>query len=316
MGLFSSFGKNKQEASGEDSGYYRAQDDKAATERARSKRASSAGGGATRGRAKDDPVLPEKKRARRRLVGAIALALAVAVGLPMVLDSEPKPLASDIAIQIPSKDKPAEPLSPAPAAAPAGTTPAAAAPVPVAAAPVAPVHAPATAAPAARAPVAHSPTATLDKGEEFIDLPKPPKAADTHSAKAPEHKPEPKKPEPKLEPKPEAKPEHKAEVKRPDPAKAAPPSDDARAMAILEGKPAEATTKYVIQVGAFATQDKVEEVQNKLKAAGIKSFVQKVSTASGERTRVRVGPFSSKEEADKARAKLGKIGLDGSLIPA
>jgi DedD protein len=143
--------------------------------------------------------------------------------------------------------------------------------------------------------------------------------ADTHIAKAPEHKPEPKKPEPKEvkpEAKQEAKPEHKPEPKKPEPAKATPQNDDARAMAILEGKPAEAATKFVIQVGAFATQDKVDEVQGKLKAAGIKSFVQKVSTASGERTRVRLGPFSSKDEADKARAKLGKIGLDGSLIPA
>lgn len=318
MGLFSSFGKNKQEASGEDSGYYRAQDDKAATERAKAKRASNAGGGATRGRSKEDPVLPEKKRARRRLVGAIALALAVAVGLPMVLDSEPKPLASDIAIQIPSKDKPAEPLS-------AASAPNAVAPAPVAAAP-APV--PATAAPTpapAKAPAAHAPSAALDKGEEFIDVPaRPPKAADTrsadtHIAKAPEHKPEPKKPEPKEvkpEPKQEHKPEARPEPKKPEPAKAAAPNDDARAMAILEGKPAEAATKFVIQVGAFATQDKVDEVQGKLKAAGIKSYVQKVSTASGERTRVRLGPFSSKDEADKARAKLGKLGLDGSVIPA
>ena len=79
MGLFSKFGKNKQQ-SPEDSGYYRAADDRAITERARSKRASSAdGAGATRSRARKDapdPVLPEKKRARRRLVGAIALALA------------------------------------------------------------------------------------------------------------------------------------------------------------------------------------------------------------------------------------------------
>ena len=49
--------------------------------------------------------MPEKKRARRRLVGAIALALLVAVGLPMLLDSEPKPLSTDIDIRIPSKDK-------------------------------------------------------------------------------------------------------------------------------------------------------------------------------------------------------------------
>jgi DedD protein len=52
-----------------------------------------------------DPVLPEKQRARRRLVGAVALVLAAVIGLPMILDPEPKPLAHDIAIDIPSKEK-------------------------------------------------------------------------------------------------------------------------------------------------------------------------------------------------------------------
>jgi DedD protein len=112
MGLFSR--KSKQDRLTEDSGrFYSKDDDAAIGERARAKRASNAGGGATR-RPGNDPMLPEKKRARRRLVGAIALALAAAVGLPMLLDSEPKPLAGDIAIQIPAKDK-AAPL-PVPAA--------------------------------------------------------------------------------------------------------------------------------------------------------------------------------------------------------
>jgi DedD protein len=52
-----------------------------------------------------DPILPEKKRARRRLIGAVALVLAAVIGLPMVLDSEPKPNADEISVQIPSKDK-------------------------------------------------------------------------------------------------------------------------------------------------------------------------------------------------------------------
>src|SRR5215469_11951735 len=50
-----------------------------------------------------DPTLPEKQRARRRLVGAIALVLAAIVILPMVLDSHPKPVTDDIAIDIPSR---------------------------------------------------------------------------------------------------------------------------------------------------------------------------------------------------------------------
>jgi len=317
MGLLSKFGKDKQDAAGEDSGYYRAQDDKALSDKARSKRASSAGADAAprrnAGKNAPDPVLPEKKRARRRLVGAIALALAVAIGLPMLLDSEPKSSVADIAINMPSKDKPGEPLSGGPATAPA--------PVPALEQPGAPAPAPAATKPAAApAPSARTVTpvtAGLDKGEEIVHLPakptvteaaKPPKAADPKATDPKVAKAEVKHPEPKPEPKkPEAKPEAK-------PAQ----SDDARAMAILEGKTTEAapSSKYVIKVGAFAAKEKVEELQRKLGEAGIKSYAQKVSTASGELTSVRVGPFPNKEEAEKVKAKLVKLGLNGSLTPA
>ncbi|HEU4374955.1 MAG TPA: SPOR domain-containing protein [Telluria sp.] len=290
MGLFSFLNKNKQDTTAEDSGYYSRDEDSAAT-RARSKRASSAGEPAATGRGKksreaDDPVLPEKKRARRRLVGAIALALAVAVGLPMLLDSEPKPLASDIAIQIPSREK--------------------AAPLPVPAAP------------------AVSAAESLDKREQIVEPPKAePTDVKTVSLNSAEPKPEPKaavlKPEPKPEPKPvkaEPKPEPKQVAKaEPKPAepKHAKPEEATRALDILEGKAPEAGEKYVVQVAALGSAEKVAELQGKLKAAGIRSFTHKVTTASGERIQVKVGPFS-KEEADKTRAKLDKVGLAGSIV--
>jgi DedD protein len=56
-------------------------------------------------------------------------------------------------------------------------------------------------------------------------------------------------------------------------------------------------------------------LQNKLTSAGIKSYASKVATQSGERIRVRVGPFASKEEAEKVRARLVKLGLGGTLVP-
>ncbi|MGW8393748.1 SPOR domain-containing protein [Pseudoduganella sp. HUAS MS19] len=306
MGLLSKFGKNKQDAAAEDSGYYRAQDDRALDEKARSKRASSAGADAAprRNNSKNaaDPVLPEKKRARRRLVGAIALALAVAIGLPMLLDSEPKSTVSDIAINMPSKDKPGEPLNGGPAVAP---TPSLEQPAPAGNKPAA--------TPSSRtvAPVAAA-GAALDKGEEIVHVParpavtepaKPPKAAEPKVARAEVKQPDPKPEAKKPEPKPEARPAQ---------------TDDARAMAILEGKPTEAaaSTKYVIKVGAFAAKEKVDELQRKLGEAGIKSYAQKVNTANGELTSVRVGPFPNKEEAEKVKAKLGKLGLSGNLTPA
>ncbi|MBC7859803.1 MAG: SPOR domain-containing protein, partial [Burkholderiaceae bacterium] len=239
------------------------------------------------------------------------LALGVAIGLPMLLDSEPKPIGADIAIQIPAKDKPA--------AAERG-------------------------AGASASKVAAS--AALDQSEEIVTLPlksaskappaepiaEPKPVADTKPAVKPvDAKPAESRHDAKLAEAKAAEAKHevktielKAEAKRE--AKAAEPpkagGDAARAQAILEGKPATPATpaaasgKYVVQVAALASQEKIDELQAKLKEAGIKFYMQKVPTQAGDRTRIRVGPFDSKEEAEKMRAKLVKAGLGGSLVPA
>jgi DedD protein len=301
MGLFSFFSKNRQGRAAEDSGrFYSKDDDAALGERARSKRASSAGAvaGSTRGRGTgNDPLLPEKKRARRRLVGAIALALAAAVGLPMLLDSEPKPLAGDIAIQIPSKDK--------------------AAPLPVPSVPASGVPASETSASVRDKAIAAEDS--VDKGEEVLRAPPAAKAAAVPKAELP--KPE-HKPERKPEARPETRPEHK-EAPKPE-HKPAKPRDDVRAMAILEGKAAEkadkekpaesSSQKFVLQVAALSSHEKVVELQARLRAAGISSHLEKASTAAGELIRVKVGPLN-KEEAEKVRAKLSRLGLAGAMTP-
>lgn len=46
-----------------------------------------------------------KRRARRRLIGAVTLTTVIVVLLPMFLDSEPKPVGQDIELRIPDKDK-------------------------------------------------------------------------------------------------------------------------------------------------------------------------------------------------------------------
>ena len=101
--------------------------------------------------------------------------------------------------------------------------------------------------------------------------------------------------------------------------------NDARAEVILEGKSDVEPSKlhagkkpvtFVVQVAAFASQDKVSELQDKLSNAGIKSYTEKVPTVSGPRIRVRIGPFTSKDQADSARVKLSKLGLNGTLAPS
>ncbi|MDO8291526.1 MAG: SPOR domain-containing protein [Gallionella sp.] len=91
-----------------------------------------------------DDELNLRRKARRRLIGAVALTLAVVVILPMVLDSEPKPTGQDIELRIPAPDKvgefiPGVAVSEAAAASPFAASAVEAAPVPAAASAVAPV---------------------------------------------------------------------------------------------------------------------------------------------------------------------------------
>jgi len=337
MGLFSSSKKNKHEKTAQhlmpDEGHFSRAEDEAIGEKARAKRASNAGGAAGRNR-KDapDPVLPEKKRARRRLVGAIALALAAAIGIPMLLDSEPKPLSGDIAIQIPSKEKAA------PMAAP--TAPAASAPVNTADTldqREEIVSAPAKAEPPRKA--SKYDTELRDEPTPVKAEPKPePKVAKVEKpveklAKADKPKPETKpehKPEPKPEHKPDAKPEVKSEAKSdPHPLAAVKNRDTSRALAILEDKDDDEDDKpvkvrdpmdsgsqrFVLQVVALSSQEKVTELQARLAGAGLRSYTEKSTSASGTPViRVRVGPFA-KDDAERTRAKLSAMGLPGTMVP-
>jgi DedD protein len=109
-----------------------------------------------------DEELQLRRRARRRLVGAIVLVTAIVVALPMVLDSEPKPSGGEVAVRIPSPDSgtfPQKLVSKAPAPKTAPKAPAAQekkgqAP----AVPPAPKPTPQKAAKADAEPVAQAPT--------------------------------------------------------------------------------------------------------------------------------------------------------------
>jgi DedD protein len=205
-----------------------------------------------------------------------------------LLDSEPKPLADDVAIRIPSKDKPAQ-VERAPQAMPPVSDLAASTTLD----PNEEVVEPSSPAPMRSQSAATPPAVAKDTTKE-LHAPKTPVAE------------KPQAPVAKAESKPVAKPE-KAD-------------DSARALALLEGKtdikPEKKASKFVIQVAALASKEKVNEVQTRLKDAGIKSYTQKVATGAGERIRIRVGPFASKDEADKIKAKIVKLGLNGTLVPA
>ena len=251
----------------------------------------------------NDAQLHLKKRARRRLVGAVFFVSLVAVILPMVMDHEPRQAVQDVEIRIPGQDE--KPFAPKFAAAPVEK----AAEKPVEKPVVMPADKPSVAAPVVpeakvQPEVAAKPTARV------LEVSKEGKAADKLVEKPPV-KPE-KAPE-----KPVAKPVDKAEK----PAEK-PKADDAkRAASILAGQPAEAKTaeskpaakagEYLVLIGAFANEANVKTLKAKLSEQGIKTFSEPLDTPQGKKTRVRAGPFPNREAADKALEKMQRIGVSG-----
>jgi len=145
------------------------------------------------------------------------------------------------------------------------------------------------------------------------ETPFKPKPVPKPAAKATEAPPAEKKPEvppaakpaeaaAPVAPPPVAKAAPAKPVVKPAPAPAKPaPSERARAEAALVG------TEYVFQVGVFA--DPASAIE-KLKAAKLAYSTEKVNNL----TRVRAGPFPSKEAAEKARERLKGLGLEPGTV--
>lgn len=148
----------------------------------------------------------------------------------------------------------------------------------------------------------------------------PKAAAPKPEASAPKPEAQAPKPDPAV-PKPEAT-APKPEVSKPEPssAKAEPAAPAADSKAVDAKKAAEAERRraqaalaggeqYIVPVGAFASDEKVQELVASFRGAGLPSYTEPLATAKGKVTRVRVGPFGSQAEADKAAEKLLAMGL-------
>ena len=80
-------------------------------------------------------------------------------------------------------------------------------------------------------------------------------------------------------------------------------------------KPAEPSApRFVVQVGAYADDAKAREVRSRLEKAGLKTYTHVAETKDGKRTRVRLGPFATKEEADKAAARAKAMNLQATIL--
>jgi DedD protein len=254
---------------------------------------------ATRSDAPDLAVDELRRRARRRLVGAIVLALAAAVLLPLLLESEPKPLGDDVSIQIPPIDngKFINPLSPAKAPDPklksdggaARNAPVIAAPSPAAEAPAAQPPAGNDAAKTEPSPASGSPAAA-PSGPPTVATPAPPAKVAEARIVAPE--PKSAAAQQPSEPKADAKPASTADAKSDAP---------------------KASGAFVVQVAAFSDRYGARSLMVKLQRGGFPGYTEAVTTDQGTLHRVRVGPYPSREAADAARAKLKAAGFGGMV---
>jgi DedD protein len=228
-----------------------------------------------------------KKRARRRLVGAVFFVSVVALVLPMIMDHDPRPPVQDVEISIPGQDDKA--FAPRFAAAPQEGP---AEKLPVEAAP--------TARPAEAVP-ARSVDPERDMPFKAVPVEKP------AIEKVPPAKPQPKPVEKTV------KPAEKPESTPPKPVI----NDDAkRAAAILAGQviapaPAVAAGEHLVLIGAFSNSANVVTIRKKLGEQGIKTFTEPLDTPQGKKIRVRAGPFPSRDAAEKALDKMKRIGVSG-----
>ncbi len=103
---------------------------------------------------------------------------------------------------------------------------------------------------------------------------------------------------------------------KPEPAKA-----DTKATAKPEAKPAtkpadskDTGARFVVQAGTFSDDGKLRETRSKLEKAGITTYTQVIEGKEGRRVRVRVGPFSNRDDADKVARKIKQLQLQPQVL--
>lgn len=286
---------------------------------------------APRGAASDpaEQVREVRIKARRRLIGVTLLLVAGIIGFPLLFETQPRPIPVDIPIDIPSRDG--------------------AAPLHVAS-PDASSSRVAVVAPPPVEPTGSD--AGADEVIEPTVSASSPAAAQAPEVKKPQaKKPEPKPAEPAHDSKPDSRSADKPSDARKDAGKAASsdsvrskdgkaaeakaadaksgksavtskPADAKPAAKPAEAKPTEAKAadsksdegRFVVQIGAFAEANSARDARGKVELLGLSTYTQVIESSTGRRIRVRVGPFTTKAEADKAAAKIKAAGLQAAVL--
>jgi len=244
------------------------------------------------GRAPSDAVTAARTLARRRLIGASVL-LALAVGVfSLVFESRPRPLPLDTPIELAGRT-PGAPAGGGGVVKPVTPLPGAAAPATAASGP-GPQSVPEPEEPVAEAPATASAPAPATAAAPAPVVPKEPTPARAASA-------------------PTAS---KTAAAAPKTAPTAPPPTTAAPAQAAASRPAAAEGRFVVQVGAFAEVAQVRELRARLDKLGLRPhYVQAIEAKGGQSVnRVRLGPYASRDEAERAAARLKDAGLPGQVL--
>jgi DedD protein len=192
-------------------------------------------------RQQTDDELNLRRKSRRRLIGAVALTLAVVVILPMVLDSEPNITGKDIELSIPDPNR-------------TGRI--------VPRVEVSDVALPSSGSAVAAVPAPDKTKSIAEPGQKNKGIPGKTQTASQKSTE----------------------------------------TGNTAKTAIAEG--------FVAQVGAYSNQDTAKQELKKLKQWGFRAYTEKI----GDNTRVRVGPYTDRDKAEKAGRQLEKHGYHPVIV--
>ena len=220
--------------------------------------------------AAEQAVQAARQQARRRLLGAVVLLGVGIIGFPLVFQTQPRPIPVDIPIEIPNRDK----VAPMGAGASVAEAPAQLPPVQEPPVQVPPVLGEAPSGKAAPTAVAAEASKLATAPVEVEVL--PPSRAEAGGATGKE-----------------AQKDAQKDTQR--------DTDKDRG-------------RFVVQAGSYTDVDAVREVRNKLERMGLKTYTQAAVIEGVTRVRVRVGPFNSKQEAQDVQNKIKAAGVAASLL--
>ena len=72
--------------------------------------------------------------------------------------------------------------------------------------------------------------------------------------------------------------------------------------------------RFLVQVGAYSNVKSARAAVDRVAKAGLNAYQETVKTSNGDWIRVRVGPFASREDAEQAQQALKRAGVTAALI--